>query len=90
VIWHTIVPTNGRERTGYPTQKPEGLVRRFVSASSRPEGWCLDFFAGSGTLGSVCAGLDRRFVLVDSAPEAVAVMLERLRANGSKSDTVAS
>jgi len=78
VIWHTIVPTSGRERTGYPTQKPEGLVRRFVSASSRPGGWCLDFFAGSGTLGAVCAGLDRRFVLVDSSPEAVAVMLERL------------
>jgi site-specific DNA-methyltransferase (adenine-specific) len=90
VIWHTIVPTNGRERTGYPTQKPEGLVRRFVSASSRPGGWCLDFFAGSGTLGSVCAGLDRRFVLVDSAPEAVAVMLERLGTGEPESDTVAS
>ena len=90
VIWHTIVPTNGRERTGYPTQKPEGLVRRFVSASSRPGGWCLDFFAGSGTLGAVCAGLDRRFVLVDSAPEAVAVMFERLGTGESESDTVAS
>src|SRR5437868_4946174 len=80
VIWHTIVPTNGAERTGYPTQKPEGLVRRFVSASSRPGGWCLDFFAGSGTLGAVCAGLERRFVLIDSNPEAVDVMLERLGA----------
>jgi len=90
VIWHTIVPTNGRERTGYPTQKPEGLVRRFVSASSRPGGWCLDFFAGSGTLGSVCTALDRHFVLVDSAPEAVAVMLRRLGAGGAESDTVAS
>ena len=90
VIWHTIVPTNGRERTGYPTQKPEGLVRRFVSASSRPGGWCLDFFAGSGTLGSVCSALERRFVLVDSAPEAVAVMLERLGGGGAKRDTVAS
>jgi site-specific DNA-methyltransferase (adenine-specific) len=84
------VPTNGRERTGYPTQKPEGLVRRFVSASSRPGGWCLDFFAGSGTLGSVCSALERRFVLVDSAPEAVAVMLERLGGGGAKRDTVAS
>ena len=46
--WHTIVPTNGRERTGYPTQKPEGVVRRIVAASSRPGGWCLDFFAGLG------------------------------------------
>ena len=76
--WHTIVPTNGRERTGYPSQKPEGVVRRIVAASSRPGGWCLDFFAGSGTLGAVCAQLGRRYVLVDSNPEAVAVMLRRL------------
>src|SRR3954471_24171884 len=53
VHWQTIVPTAGRERTGYPTQKPEGLLRRFVQASSRPGGWCLDCFAGSGTLGAV-------------------------------------
>ena len=78
VIWHTIVPTNGSERTGYPTQKPEGLIRRFVSASSRPGGWCLDFFAGSGTLGAVCQKLDRRFVLVDSNPDAIAIMSTRL------------
>jgi site-specific DNA-methyltransferase (adenine-specific) len=78
VIWHTIVPTNGAEKTGYPTQKPEGLVRRLVQASSRPDGWCLDFFAGSGTLGAVCAKLGRRFVLVDSSPEAVAVIARRL------------
>ena len=84
VIWHTIVPTNGAERTGYPTQKPEGLVRRFVSASSRPGGWCLDFFAGSGTLGAVCAALGRRYVLVDSNPEAVAVMLERLSPSAAR------
>jgi site-specific DNA-methyltransferase (adenine-specific) len=78
VFWHTIVATNGAEKTGYPTQKPEGIVRRFVAASSRPGGWCLDFFAGSGTLGAVCAKLGRRYVLVDSNPEAVAVMLSRL------------
>jgi site-specific DNA-methyltransferase (adenine-specific) len=78
-VWfHTIVPTNSFEKTGYPTQKPEGVVRRIVSASSREGGWCLDFFAGSGTLGAVCAKLDRRFVLVDSNPEAVDVMLARL------------
>jgi site-specific DNA-methyltransferase (adenine-specific) len=91
VWWHTIVPTNGRERTGYPTQKPEGIVRRMVSASSRPGGWCLDFFAGSGTLGAVCAALGRRYVLVDSNPDAVAIMAARLgapapgaAANGSR------
>jgi site-specific DNA-methyltransferase (adenine-specific) len=78
VWWHTIVPTNGREKTGYPTQKPEGVVRRIVGASSRPGGWCLDFFAGSGTLGAVAAALGRRFVLVDSNPEAIAVARARL------------
>ena len=78
--WHTIVPTNGAERTGYPTQKPEGIVRRMVAASSRPGGWCLDFFAGSGTLGAVARGLGRRFVLVDSSPDAVAVAARRLGA----------
>jgi site-specific DNA-methyltransferase (adenine-specific) len=78
-VWfHTIVPTNGREKTGYPTQKPEGVLRRMVAASSRPGGWCLDPFAGSGTLGAVCLELGRRFVLVDSSPVAVQVMSERL------------
>ena len=77
--WHTIVPTAGSERTGYPTQKPEGVLRRIVAASSRPGGWCLDFFAGSGTLGAVCAQLDRRYVLVDSNPQAIEVMRRRLR-----------
>jgi site-specific DNA-methyltransferase (adenine-specific) len=79
VWWHTIVPTNGAEKTGYPTQKPEGIVRRMVAASSRPGGWCLDFFAGSGTLGAVARALGRRFVLVDSNPEAIAVATARLR-----------
>jgi site-specific DNA-methyltransferase (adenine-specific) len=78
VWWHTIVPTNGAEKTGYPTQKPEGIVRRMVQASSRPGGWCLDFFAGSGTLGAVCAKLGRRYVLVDVNPEAIAVARRRL------------
>jgi site-specific DNA-methyltransferase (adenine-specific) len=78
VWWHTIVPTNGSEKTGYPTQKPEGIVRRIVQASSRPGDWCLDFFAGSGTLGAVAAKLDRRYVMIDSNPEAVRVMRERL------------
>jgi site-specific DNA-methyltransferase (adenine-specific) len=80
-VWfHTIVPTNGREKTGYPTQKPEGVLRRMVAASSRPGGWCLDPFAGSGTLGAVCRQLGRRFVLVDSSPVALEVMRKRLGA----------
>ena len=69
-----------REFLFQPTQKPEGVLRRIVSASSRPGGWCLDFFAGSGTLGAVCAQLGRRYVLVDSNPQAIAVMRERLGA----------
>ena len=71
VWWHTIVSPTGKEKTGYPTQKPEGVLRRIVQASSRPGDWCLDPFAGSGTLGAVAAELGRRFVLVDSSPEAV-------------------
>jgi site-specific DNA-methyltransferase (adenine-specific) len=78
VWWHTIVPTNGAERTGYPTQKPLGVVRRCVAASARPDGWCLDFFAGSGTLGAAAQALGRRFVLVDASPDAIDVCERRL------------
>jgi site-specific DNA-methyltransferase (adenine-specific) len=78
VWWHTIVPTSGHEKTGYPTQKPEGIVRRMVSASTRPGDWCLDCFAGSGTLGAVAAQLGRHYVLIDSNPEAVEIMRARL------------
>jgi site-specific DNA-methyltransferase (adenine-specific) len=80
VWWHTIVPTTGAEKTGYPTQKPEGVVRRIVQASTHDGDWCLDFFAGSGTLGAVAAQLGRRYVLIDSNAEAVRVMRERLGA----------
>ncbi len=78
VWWHTIVSPTGREKTGYPTQKPEAIVRRMVQASTRPGDWCLDPFAGSGTLGAVARGLGRRFVLVDESAEAVAVARRRL------------
>jgi site-specific DNA-methyltransferase (adenine-specific) len=78
VFWHTIVSPTGKEKTGYPTQKPVGVVRRFVQASSRAGDWCLDPFAGSGTLGAAAAELGRRYVLVDSNPEAARVMEERL------------
>jgi len=80
VWWHTIVPTAGSEKTGYPTQKPEGILRRIVQASSRPGDSVLDFFAGSGTLGAVAQSLGRRYVLIDSNPEAVAIMRKRLGA----------
>jgi site-specific DNA-methyltransferase (adenine-specific) len=78
VWWHTIVPTNGGEKTGYPTQKPEGIVRRMVLASSRPGDVCLDFFAGSGTLGAVAAKTGRGYVLVDENPAAIEVATRRL------------
>ena len=78
VWWHTIVPTNGREKTGYPTQKPEGVIRRMIQASTRPEDWCLDFYARRGTLGAVAAKLDRRYVLIDCNPEAIRVARQRL------------
>jgi site-specific DNA-methyltransferase (adenine-specific) len=80
VWWHTIVSPTGGEKTGYPTQKPEGVVRRMVQASTRPGDWCLDPFAGSGTLGAVCARLGRRYVLIDSSPTAVEVARARLEA----------
>jgi len=78
VWWHTIVSPTGREKTGYPTQKPEGVLRRIVGASSRPGDWCLDPFAGSGTLGAVARKLGRRFVLMDSSAEAVQIARARL------------
>jgi site-specific DNA-methyltransferase (adenine-specific) len=78
VWWHTIVPTNSKERTGYAAQKPLGVVRRIVRAHSRPGDLCLDFFAGSGTLGEAAAREGRAFLLIDSNPEAVEVMRKRL------------
>lgn len=78
VWWHTIVSPTGKEKTGYPTQKPLGLLRRMVAASSRPGDWVLDFFAGSGTLGAAAEQLGRKYVLVDRNPEALEVMRKRL------------
>ena len=75
--WHTIVPTNGKEKTGYPTQKPLGILKRIVQASSPQNGLVLDFFAGSGTTGVACLELGRRFILVDNNPEALEVMARR-------------
>ena len=76
--WHTIVPTGGRERTGYPTQKPLAILRRIIQASCPAGGVVADFFAGSGTTGVAAAALGRRFLLVDCLPEALAVQRGRL------------
>ncbi|SJM67971.1 site-specific DNA-methyltransferase [Gulosibacter sp. 10] len=77
VWWHTIVSPNGREKTGYPTQKPLGILRRIIAASSRPGDRVLDFFAGSGTTGAAALQLDRRFLLIDSNEAAIEVMRRR-------------
>jgi site-specific DNA-methyltransferase (adenine-specific) len=78
VWWHTIVPTSGKEKTGYPTQKPLGILNRLIKVHSRPGDVVLDFFAGSGTTGEAAAQNERGFVLVDESPDAVAIMKERL------------
>jgi site-specific DNA-methyltransferase (adenine-specific) len=78
--WHTIVSPTGKEKTGYPTQKPLGVVRRIVQASSRPGDLVLDFFAGSGTTGAAALELGRRFILMDNNPAAIRVMRKRFAA----------
>ena len=75
--WHTIVPTNGKEKTGYPTQKPLGILKRIIAASSNPGDSVLDFFAGSGTTGAACLALGRHFILIDSNELALQIMARR-------------
>lgn len=75
--WHTIVGTNSREKTGYPTQKPLGILERIIRASSDPGDVVMDFFAGSGTTGQACLNLGRNFILCDSNPQAIEVMKKR-------------
>ena len=78
VWWHTIVSPTGKEKTGYATQKPEGILRRIIQASSNQGDWVLDFFAGSGTTGAVAGKLGRRFLLIDQNPDAITVMQSRI------------
>ncbi|HEX8969765.1 MAG TPA: site-specific DNA-methyltransferase [Chloroflexota bacterium] len=75
--FHTIVPTSGRERTGYPTQKPLGILRRIVGTSSPPGGLVADLFAGSGTTGVAAYEAGRGFVLVDNSAQAFDIMRRR-------------
>jgi len=86
VWWHTIVSPTGHEKTGYPTQKPEGILRRIISASSNEGDTVLDFFAGSGTTGAVAAALGRQFILVDRNPESIAVISKRFGDAGVTAD----
>ncbi len=78
VWWHTIVPTTGPEKTGYPTQKPLGVVRRIIQASSRPGDWVLDPFAGSGTTAAAVRALGRRSISIDQHPDALRIASARL------------
>ena len=82
VWWHTIVSPTGKEKTGYPTQKPKGILRRVIQASSKPGDLILDFFAGSGTTGAVAAELGRNFILIDQNPESIEVITKRLSDDG--------
>ena len=78
VWWHTIVSPTGKEKTGYATQKPLGILTRIIRASSKPGDWVLDPFAGSGTTGHAAGELGRKFVVIDSNPEALDIMGQRL------------
>jgi site-specific DNA-methyltransferase (adenine-specific) len=80
VWWHTIVSPTGKEKTGYPTQKPLGILRRIIQASSKPGDTVLDFFGGSGTTAVAAATLDRKFITADRNPESIAIIKERLAA----------
>lgn len=79
VWWHTIVGTNSKERTGYPTQKPLAIINRIIKASSNENDLVLDFFAGSGTVGDSCLGLNRRFILIDNNEDAIGIMKNRFQ-----------
>ena len=78
VWWHTIVPTTGREKTGYPTQKPLGILNRIIKVHSNPGDVVLDFFAGSGTTGASAKANERGYVLIDKSKEAIKVIKQRL------------
>lgn len=78
VWWHTIVPTSGKERVGYPTQKPVGLLQWIVKVHSNTNDECLDCFAGAGSFGEACLLNSRNVDLVDKNAEAVTIMTERL------------
>jgi site-specific DNA-methyltransferase (adenine-specific) len=82
VWWNTIVSPTGKEKTGYPTQKPLKILERIVRVHSDPGDLVVDFFAGSGTTGEAAARLGRGYLLVDANPEAVAVMARRLSWDG--------
>ena len=86
VWWHTIVSPNGKEKTGYATQKPLGIIERIVRVHTHPGDLVIDFFAGSGTLGEAAARLGRDFIMIDDNPDAIRVMSKRLAPYGVEFD----
>jgi site-specific DNA-methyltransferase (adenine-specific) len=78
VWWHTIVSPTGKEKTGYATQKPLGMLERIVRVHSKVGDTVLDFFAGSGTAGEAARRNGRGFVMVDESAAAIKVMETRL------------
>jgi site-specific DNA-methyltransferase (adenine-specific) len=85
--WHTIVSPTGKEKLGYPTQKPLAILRRIVRASSPPGGHVIDFFAGSGTTGAAALEQGRSFLLVDESPAAIEVMRRRFQGQDVRFET---
>ncbi|HAJ06035.1 MAG TPA: site-specific DNA-methyltransferase [Chloroflexi bacterium] len=79
VWWHTIVSPTGKEKTGYATQKPLGIIKRIIKIHSNPNDTVMDFFAGSGTTGEASALLNRNYILIDNNPEALLIMKKRLQ-----------
>jgi DNA modification methylase len=82
--WADIETLNhsDRERTGWPSQKPERLVERILRAVTVPGDRVADWFAGSGTTAAVAQRLARRFVVCDREEAAVAVCRARLLEQG--------
>ncbi len=88
VWWHTIVATNGKEKTGYPTQKPLALLRWIVAVHSNVGDTVLDFFAGSGTTGEAAKQLNRNFILIDKNDDAVDTINKRINSDNKKQDNI--
>ncbi len=87
VWWHTIVSPTGKEKTGYATQKPIGILRRILQASSNENDWVMDFFCGSGTLGVAAKELNRKFILIDKSETAIEITKNRLRSKAGSEET---
>ena len=82
--WHTIVSPNGKEKTGYPTQKPLGIINRIIRVHSNPGDTVLDYFAGSGTTGIAAINNGRKAILVDNNPQSLEVMCQRFNSSQTK------